>query len=79
MGVENSGSDEEIAMKGIEAMEAFYHEIHMPINLRELGVEASDDQLKEMAHKCAIAAGGTMGSAKKLTEEDMLAIYKACR
>lgn len=77
MGVENVGTDEEIAMKGIEAMEAFYHEINMPINLRELGVEATDEELVEMAHKCAVGVGGAMGSAKLLNEEDMLAIYRA--
>lgn len=29
-----------------------------------------------MAHKCRIAVGGLLGSAKKLDEGDMLAIYK---
>lgn len=79
MGVENSGSDEEIALKGIEAMEDFYREIHMPTNLRELGVNATDEQLADMAHKCAVGVGGAKGSAKLLNEEDMLAIFKACR
>lgn len=79
MGVENTGSDEEIAEKGIEALENFFREIHMPTNLRELGVEATDEQLAEMAHKCAVGVGGTAGSAKKLKEEDMLAIYRAAR
>lgn len=79
MGVENSGSDEEIALKGIEEMEAFYHEINMPTNLRELGVDATDKQLAEMAYKCAVGVGGVTGSAKRLKEKDMLAIYRACR
>ena len=47
----------------------------MPTNLRELGVNATEDDLKEMAHKCAIGVGGAMGSAKLLKEEDMLEIY----
>lgn len=80
MGVENVGSDEEIALKGIEAMESFYHEINMPTNLRELGVEATEEELAEMARKCAAGvSGGTCGSAKVLNEADMLAIYKACK
>ena len=79
MGVEDKGSDEDIALKGIEAMEDFYRQINMPTNLRELGVEASDEQLVEMAHKCAVGVGGVMGSAKKLKEEDMLAIFRACK
>ncbi len=77
MGVENVGSDEEIAVKGIEALEAFYREIKMPTNLRELGVEATDADLVEMAHKCAVGVGGAKGSAKMLYEADMLAIFRA--
>ena len=79
MGVPAVGSDEEIALKGIEAMEAFYHEINMPINLRELGVNATDEDLKLMAHKCAVGVDGGKGSARFLKEEDMLEIYKMSR
>ena len=32
-----------------------------------------------MAHKCAVGVGGSMGSARVLNEEDMLAIYRASR
>ncbi len=77
MGVENIGSDEDIALKGIEAMEDFYREIHMPTNLRELGVEPTEEELVDMAHKCAVGVGGSKGSARVLFESDMLAIYKA--
>lgn len=79
MGVLAVGSDEEIALKGIEAMEDFYREIKMPTNLRELGVEASDEDLKLMAHKCAVGVNGGKGSARFLKEEDMLEIYKMSR
>ena len=77
VGVEPAGTDEEIALKGIEGMEAFFRRINMPTNLRELGVKASEDDLKTMAHKCAVGVDGAKGSAKLLREEDMLAIYKA--
>ncbi len=79
MGIEPVGSDEEIALKGIEAMEDFYRRIHMPTNLRELGVNATDEELAEMAHKCAVGVGGSMGSARLLYEKDMLEIFKASR
>ncbi|MBO4321168.1 MAG: iron-containing alcohol dehydrogenase [Treponema sp.] len=75
MGVEDSGSDEEIALKGIEAMEDFYREIKMPTNLRELGVNATEEDLRLMAHKCAVGVNGGKGSARFLKEDDMLAIY----
>ncbi|HCM92598.1 MAG TPA: NADH-dependent alcohol dehydrogenase [Lachnospiraceae bacterium] len=77
MEVENYGNDEEIAISGIEAMEDFYRSIGMPTNLRELGVEPTEEELKTMAKKCAIGVSGAKGSAKLLDEEAMLAIYRA--
>ena len=79
MGVRPEGTDREIALKGIEALEAFFREIGMPTNLRELGVDATDEDLKTMAHKCAVGVGGAKGSARLLNEEDMLAIFRASR
>ena len=76
MGVAPVGTDEEIALRGIEAMEDFYREIKMPTNLRELGVNATDDDLKLMAHKCAVGVDGGKGSARFLKEDDMYEIYK---
>jgi len=75
--IENKGSDEEIALKGIEAMENFYREIKMPINLRELGINPTEQQICELAKKCAIATGGKVGSAKVLHEADMKKIFEA--
>ena len=77
MDVEESGTAEEIALKGIEALENFFRRINMPTNLRELGVNATEQDLREMAHKCAVGVDGAMGSARLLREEDMLAIYRA--
>ena len=77
MGVAPAGSDEETALKGIEALEDFFRRIHMPTNLRELGVSATDEDLHTMAHKCAVGVNGAKGSAKLLREPDMLAIFKA--
>lgn len=76
MNVPNVGSREEIALKGIEALEAFFKMINMPVNLRELGVTPTEDELTLLAKKCANAVGGKIGSAKVLEEPDMLAIYK---
>lgn len=77
MGIDADGTAEEIAAKGIAQMEAFYREIHMPTNMRELGITPTEEELKEMAHKCAVGVGGEKGSAKVLNEADMLAILRA--
>ena len=79
MGIEPAGTDEETALKGIEATEAFFRRIGMPVNLRELGVSATEEDLRTMARKCAAGVGGAKGSARLLKEEDMLAIYEASR
>lgn len=76
MGIAEDGSMEEAALKGIEAMEDFYRSIQMPTNLKELGIDPTDEQMKTMAHMCSVAAGGSKGSAKKLVEADMLQIYR---
>jgi alcohol dehydrogenase YqhD (iron-dependent ADH family) len=77
MGIDPDGPEEGIALKGIEAVEDFFRRIKMPTNLRELGVNPSEEEYLTMAHKCAVGVGGAKGSAKLLREGDMLAIYKA--
>jgi len=78
MGMGDVGSDEEIALKGIEALEDFFRSIKMPTNLRELGVDATDDDLILMAKKCADGLpNGEFGSAKVLNEQAILEIFKA--
>lgn len=67
------------AVKGIEAMEAFYRMIGMPASLTELGINPRDEQIKEMAQKCDTSAKGNLGKVKHLTKEDMAAIYRAAR
>ncbi|MGN0355616.1 MAG: iron-containing alcohol dehydrogenase [Muricoprocola sp.] len=76
MGVEPADTEEETALRGIEAMEAFYHEIGMPINMKELGIEPTDEQCREMARRGAEACGGSKGSAKVMYEEDMYKVFK---
>lgn len=79
MGVEHTGNDEETARKGIEAMEEFYRSIGMPTNMSELGINPTDEQIHEMAVRCAAACGGSQGSAKILYQEDMEEIYRMAR
>ena len=74
MGVPAGTAD--TALRGIEALEAFFRSIGMPTSLRELGVEPSEQDLLTLSRKCGVATGGTKGSAKKLHEPDMLAIYR---
>ena len=71
MQVDPEGTADDVALRGIEAMEDFYREIKMPTSIHELGIDPGDDELKLMAHKCSIGCKGSKGSAKVLHEEDM--------
>jgi alcohol dehydrogenase YqhD (iron-dependent ADH family) len=81
MDVPNDFTDPEAtALKGIEAMECFYHAIGMPINIRELiGREITDDEIREMTRKCSRDYTATCGCLKVLTPTDMAAIYRMAR
>lgn len=78
MGVQRTAdmTDEDMALAGIAAMEEFYHSIKMPVNMKELGIAPTEEQILEMAASCARAVGGCIGSAKPLKEEDMAAVYR---
>ena len=81
MDVPNDFTDPEgTVLRGIEAMERFYHAIGMPINIHELiGRDITDDEIREMVRKCS--RGGTLlqGGFKVLHPEDMEAIYRMAR
>ena len=77
MGVRPSGTREEIALKGIEAAEEWFRAIGLPTSIGELGITLTDEQVKEMARRCAEHCGGVKGSCRRLKERDMYEIYKA--
>ena len=81
LGVPQDFTDPEgTAIRGIEAMERFYHAIGMPINIHELiGKEVSEDEIREMARKCTRGHKITQGSFKVLGSEDIEAIYRMAR
>ena len=79
MGVMPQAGDEETARKGIEAVESFYHRIGMPTNMRELGIEPTEEQIRQMAASWARATGGGQGAARRLSEQDVVEIYRMAR
>jgi alcohol dehydrogenase YqhD (iron-dependent ADH family) len=60
------------ALAGIRRLEAFFRELGLPVTLGELGVPL--DRLEEMARKCT--ERGPIGSFARLSEKDVLAIYR---
>ena len=81
MDVPNDFTDPEgTALRGIEAVEQFYHAIGMPTNIKELiGKDITDEEIKEMVRKCSRDYTATCGGLKVLNAEDMENIYKMAR
>lgn len=67
------GSDEELALAGIDALESFIKEVGLPTTLREIGI-TEDVNLKEIADSCFISDG----AFRKMTHEEILEIYNEC-
>ena len=66
----------DLAIQGIEAMEAFFRELGMPTSIPDLGINPSDKQLECMARGASRNGTRTLGTFRVLTEQDMLAIYR---
>jgi len=80
MGIAPQASDEETALAGIAAMEAYFRSIGMPVTLKELlGRAISEEEILLLAKNCALATGGRVGSAMSLDETDMASIYRLAK
>jgi hypothetical protein len=63
---------EKTALEGIRRMEAFFHEMGLPVTLKELDIKA--DRFDEMAKKAV--SRGPLGNFVKLGQKDIVEIYK---
>ncbi|UOY90945.1 iron-containing alcohol dehydrogenase [Ectobacillus sp. JY-23] len=72
--IDSAGKDDrEVALAGIQALRAFWTSIGAPARLSDYDID--DSQLELMAEKTVVY--GPFGNFKKLTKEDVLAIYRA--
>jgi alcohol dehydrogenase YqhD (iron-dependent ADH family) len=67
------------ALEAIEAMEKFYKSINMPTSIGDMGINATDAQIAELADKCSFGGTRTIGLFKSLAREDMENIYRMAR
>ena len=68
-----------MAEKGIRATEQFFREIGMPTNIKELGIELSDEEIEELARKCSNDGVRIVGGFKRIDRADMVKIYHMAR
>ena len=78
MGVANDFSNPKAtAVKGIEAIERFYHDIGMPTSIPELiGRPATDEEIATMVRKCSRDGKLKLGAMEVLDSHDMEQIYR---
>lgn len=81
MGVVNDFTHpEEVAEKGIRAMEDFYRRIGMPTNMHELlGREVTDEEIELMADKCSRGGTFTIGAMEVLDRQRIREVYLLAR
>lgn len=66
----------ETALDGIKANENYFHSLGMPVGFHGLTGKLSQEELVEMALVRSNNKTATVGSMKKLTYEDILAVYQ---
>ena len=72
---DNGLSELEVALAGIDALEAFEREMGLPTNLAALGGDTSDETLRAVADTAVI----TGACAKKLSRDEIFQILTECR
>lgn len=73
--IDNDTFDPEgTALRGINAMTAFFSSIGLPVTISELGADAAD--FEEMAEKCIADENGCLGSFVVIDKAARIAIYK---
>lgn len=69
-------TDEEVALEGIEASEAFFVSIGMPVKLCELGIDINDSAIEEMSNKCTFFGERTLPDYVELGKEEIADIFR---
>ena len=80
MGVPNDFRNQEAtALEGIAKMEEFFRNIDMPTKISDMGIDLTEENIKELAYKCSFEGKRTLGKVKVLDITDMEAIYRMAR
>ncbi|NLH46740.1 MAG: iron-containing alcohol dehydrogenase [Acholeplasmataceae bacterium] len=70
---------ERTALDGIAAMEDFFRSIGMPTSLKDMDIDLTEQQIKELAYKCSFMGKRTIGAFKTLDIPDIEEIYRMAK
>ena len=63
----------------VEAFEDFCTRIGMPIRISGLGIDLTEEQIDQLAHKCSFEGKRAIGAYLKLDEAAMREVYRAAK
>ena len=70
---------ERTALDGIAAMEDFLRSIGMPTSIKDMDIDLTEQQIKELAYKCSFMGKRTIGAFKTLAIPDIEEIYRMAK
>jgi alcohol dehydrogenase YqhD (iron-dependent ADH family) len=73
------GNEERLAILSIDRMEAFFKSIGKPTSISALGLDLTEEQVKELAFRCSFFGKRKVGSFYPLDIPDVEAIYRRAR
>ncbi|MDO5785486.1 MAG: iron-containing alcohol dehydrogenase [Eubacteriales bacterium] len=79
MGITPGANDTETANRGIDAMEAFFQSIGMPTRINQMGIDLTEDDMRELAHKCSFMNTRKIGKFVQLDREAIYEIYQKAK
>ena len=79
MGVESGADDTETANRGIDAMEAFFQSIGMPVRINQMGIELTEEDMRELAYKCSFMDTRKIGRFVPLDKEAIYKVYQKAK
>lgn len=73
--IKDEGTDEEIALKGIEALEKLIKDADMATTFTELGYDLTDEVAEKVSQLCGVSEG----NVRQLTREEIKDLLISCR
>ncbi len=75
--VKPTDSAKETAILGLNKLNEFYKAIDMPTNMKELGINPSDEEIEELSIKATNFGNRLIGNTIGLDKDDLIKVYKA--
>ena len=79
MDVQPGADDTETANLGIDAMERFFESIGMPTRINQMGIDLTEEDMRELAYKCSFMDTRKIGRFLPLDKQAIYTIYQKAK